>query len=158
MPCDHVAHVRCIAFNHLARVGVSIDEKGMIEYWKAKDGAFPKKRVKFRFVSETDLLNLVTAKAKPYSITMSPDGKKFVVLSNDQQVRVFSFINGKLKRQYNDCLRVVQDKVTESWTTAAFDDTSNFLFYPSSKGIKILNLTTNRVVKSLGAVESPNIF
>ena len=155
---SHVAHVRCIAFNHLARVGVSIDEKGMIEYWKAKDGAFPKKRVKFRFVSETDLLNLVTAKAKPYSITMSPDGKKFVVLSNDQQVRVFSFINGKLKRQYNDCLRVVQDKVTESWTTAAFDDTSNFLFYPSSKGIKILNLATNRVVKSLGAVEESEHF
>ena len=36
---SHVAHVRCIAFNHLARV-VSIDEKGMIEYWKAKTVPF----------------------------------------------------------------------------------------------------------------------
>ena len=48
--------------------------------------------------------------------------------------------------------------MTESWTTAAFDDTSNFLFYPSSKGIKILNLATNRVVKSLGAVEESEHF
>ena len=155
---SHIANVTCIAFNHLARVGVSVDEKGMIEYWKPKDGAFPKKRVKFRFASGTDLIHLMTAKAKPYSITMSPDGTKFVILASDQQIRVFSFVTGKLKRQYNDCLRAVKDKLTETWTNAMFDDTSNFLLYPSSKGIKILNLTTNKVVKVLGAVEESEHF
>ena len=155
---SHMATVKCMAFNHLARVAISVDEKGMIEYWKPKDGTFPKKRVKFRFASGTDLISLFTAKAKPYSITMSPDGKKFVILASDQQVRIFSFVTGKLKRQYNDCLRVVQDKLTETWTNATFDDTSNFLLYPSSKGIKILNLTTNNVVKVLGAVEESEHF
>jgi len=41
---------------------------------------------------------------------------------------------------------------------AAFDDSGNFLLYPTLLGIKVVNLVTNRVVKMVGKVESSERF
>ena len=55
---SHVAHVRCIAFNHLARVGVSIDEKRYDRVLEGKRRCLSKRNVKFRFVSKQIYLTL----------------------------------------------------------------------------------------------------
>jgi len=40
----------------------------------------------------------------------------------------------------------------------AFDETGNFLLIPTVLGIKVLNLVTNKVVRTLGEVESSERF
>jgi peptidylprolyl isomerase domain and WD repeat-containing protein 1 len=154
----HVSRVRAIAYNPVAKVGVSVDEKGMIEYWSPGNGAFPKRRVKFKYTSGTDLVALLKAKATPYSMVVSPDGKHFVVLSSDQQVRLFSFYSGKLKRQYDERARRVSSDEMHSWATAAFDESSKFLIFPSARGLKVVNTVTNTVARHLGEVEDTEHF
>jgi peptidylprolyl isomerase domain and WD repeat-containing protein 1 len=45
-----------------------------------------------------------------------------------------------------------------SMSNLVFDDSGNFLMYPSLPGIKILNLVTNKVVRTLGTHESSERF
>jgi peptidylprolyl isomerase domain and WD repeat-containing protein 1 len=153
----HIAPICAIAYNSVARVGVSADARGVIEYWNGTTGIFPHKRVKFKYTSETDLTALITSKATPWSITVSPDGTKFVVLSSDQQVRVFSFFTGKLRRQYDERSRNAASSMN-AWATAVFDDSSQFIVFPSAKGFKVVNLTTNSVARVLGDVEESEHF
>lgn len=47
---------------------------------------------------------------------------------------------------------------TLAMSNLTFDDSGNFLMYSSLPGIKILNLVTNRVVRTLGTHESGERF
>jgi len=107
----HSFAVRHMALNYRADVVVSIDMRGVIEYWDAGDYQFPGKtatdpkgKVLFQYKSDTDLYDLAKAKAKPDSLVVSPDGHSFAVTSSDAQVRVFSFLTGKLRRRYDESL------------------------------------------------------
>lgn len=56
----------------------------------------------------------------------------------------------ELKAAYTACESVV----SAPWWSAVFDESSNFLVYPSWQGIKVVNLIENKVERVLGQVES----
>lgn len=40
----------------------------------------------------------------------------------------------------------------------AFDDSGNFVLYPTLLGVKVVNLVTNRLVRIIGKVENTERF
>jgi peptidylprolyl isomerase domain and WD repeat-containing protein 1 len=99
---------------------VSVDAKGVIEYWSTKDYSFAK-NVSFKFKTETDLyefakvpylINIVVPilpikqNTIPVSLEFSLDGKKFVAMGKDRRIRIFKFLTGKLYRTYDESLNV----------------------------------------------------
>lgn len=86
---------------------VSVDKKGLIEYWSATDFGHPE-WVDFKLKSSTDLYEFAKNKAVPSSLSFSPNGKRFALASSDRQVRVFNFLSGKLYRQYDESLTFLQ--------------------------------------------------
>ena len=59
--------------------------------------------------SDTDLYELAKKGTKPTSLAFAPDGSRFAVTSTDSHVRVFQFATGKLKREYDESLRVFDE-------------------------------------------------
>jgi len=79
---------------------VSVDARGIIEYWSILDrsGKFPYKSVKFTSKMETDLLSLARSKVVPLCMATSPDGHYFSIACNDGATRVFHYRTGKIRR------------------------------------------------------------
>jgi len=103
---------------------------------------------------------------------------------NDRKLRVFKFRTGKLYRIYDESLEVVSEmqqagtagnKLDDmefgrrlalekeiqklnggqaSTVNAIFDDSGNFLLYPTLFGIKVINLKTNKVSRLIGKMET----
>ncbi|ELR20633.1 CYP, putative, partial [Acanthamoeba castellanii str. Neff] len=166
---------------------VSVDGKGMVEYWSANDFAFPSSTVKFAYKTDTDLYEFAKCKTLPVSLEFSPDGRLFATMSHDRQVRIFRFLTGKVSRTYNESLSVFVDAqrdgsspyrldpidfgrrvaVEKSLDVAKdkappsnviFDDSGNFVLYPTMAGIKVVNLVTNQLVRLIGKVEATERF
>ncbi|KAI9091714.1 hypothetical protein DFS34DRAFT_584331 [Phlyctochytrium arcticum] len=102
----------------------------------------------------------------------------------DRQIRIFNFHTGKLMRKYDESLTVVSEmqqagtaiyvlddmefgrrlaiereiekvKGGQSATAnAVFDESSNFVIYPTILGIKVVNIRTNKVVRLIGKAET----
>ncbi|RKO92503.1 hypothetical protein BDK51DRAFT_36400 [Blyttiomyces helicus] len=102
----------------------------------------------------------------------------------DRKIRIFAFRTGKLLRTYDESLSVVSEmqqagtavyrlddmefgrriatereiekiKGGQSATVnAVFDETGNFIIYPTLLGIKVVNLKTNKVVRLIGKSET----
>jgi peptidylprolyl isomerase domain and WD repeat-containing protein 1 len=87
-------------YNDVFDTVVSIDTKGMMEYWvppidtgSAVASEALKARhsgITFAFKSETDLYEFAKKKTIPLSLTFSPNGKLFAIYSTDRQVRCCS--------------------------------------------------------------------
>lgn len=120
--------------------------------------------VAFELKSDTDLYEFAKAKTYPTSICISPDGSLFVTMSMDRQVRVFKLSSGKLHRKYDESIQVAQEMQQAGTAVvklddmdfqrrialereieksdqyarcnAIFDDTSNFILYPTLLGVK----------------------
>lgn len=165
---------------------VSADTKGLLEYWCADSFNLPSGRVKFKFKTETDLYALAKAKTVATSLQISPDGKQFVTMSPDRRIRVFWLATGKLRRTYDESLEAAQElqrsdaelyrleaidfgrrlaieremEKTEDVPSpsAVFDQSGNFVLYPTLLGIKVVNLHTNRVSRIIGKVENTERF
>lgn len=107
----HAAPVTVLAFNPVANCVISADQKGIIEYWDADTYKFPKDKslAKFKFKGETDLYELAKCKTYATAIDVSADGKGFVVTAKDNQIRVFRFATGKMRRKYDESLPVFED-------------------------------------------------
>ena len=96
---------------------VSIDERGIIEYWSVvgeMGGKFPLKDVKFQSKMDTDLLSLARSRRRPVCLTMSPDGKYFAVLDTTGTCQIFHFKTGKIRRTI-----VASPAITAAATTTA---------------------------------------
>ncbi|OWZ21210.1 Peptidylprolyl isomerase domain and WD repeat-containing protein 1 [Phytophthora megakarya] len=179
----HAAPVTVVAYNPVANCVISADQKGIIEYWDADTFKFPtKEKVKFKFKGETDLFELAKCKTYATAIDVSPDGKSFVVTAKDNQIRVFRFATGKLRRKYDESLAVFEDAQadetlhldaldfgrraavereladSDAVSNCIFDESGYFILYATLAGIKVLNIETNKVVKVLGKVESSDRF
>jgi len=100
----------------------------------------------------------------------------------DRQVRVFKFRTGKMIRKYDESLQIISEmqqagtavckldvmefgkrlavekeleKSPQSATiNAVFDDSGNFIIYPTMVGIKVVNIHTNKVVRLIGKTET----
>ncbi|KAF9267395.1 hypothetical protein L218DRAFT_920202 [Marasmius fiardii PR-910] len=91
---------------------VSADEGGFIEYWQPTEPFGLPKNVSglWSFKSETDLYEFKKSKSIPTCITLSPDSSSFVTMSlPDRQIRIFSFLSGKLTRKYDESLTAIQE-------------------------------------------------
>ncbi|KAJ7675792.1 hypothetical protein DFH06DRAFT_1266388 [Mycena polygramma] len=91
---------------------ISADEGGFMEYWQPTEPFERPKNVNglWSYKSETDLYEFKKSKSTPTCITLSPDSLSFVTFSlPDRQIRVFSFLGGKLTRKYDESLQAIQE-------------------------------------------------
>eukprot|EP00053_Salpingoeca_punica_P011903 m.106158 g.106158 ORF g.106158 m.106158 type:complete len:628 (+) comp15809_c0_seq2:41-1924(+) len=177
----HSHPLMCMQYHLTAECLVSCDESGLIEYFSTRPGddfAFPT-NVAFKYKSDTDLYDLCKVKATPHQLRFSPDGKYFVLTASDRKIRVFEYDTGKLYRVYEESIAVFtqqqQDKALMGsmefgrriaaekdlikspfirHETAVFDESSNFILYPTLIGIKVVNIKTNRCVRIIGKGEN----
>lgn len=105
----HSAPVVMIQVNPTAPVAISVDKKGLINYWSTKDYGMPSDDVSFKMYSSTDLYDFAKAKLVPWSLEFSPDGSMFATCSADSVVRVFRFHSGKLFRKYDENMTQYQE-------------------------------------------------
>lgn len=177
----HRSPVGIMAFNDRYDCVVSADDGGMVEYWQPS-GSYEKPESVFKFKSATNLFEFKKAKTVPTSLTLSPDGSRFVTMSfPDRKIRIFDFASGKLQRTYDESLKVVeemqqagtalqkldavefgrriaQEREIESPAlrnkfNVVFDESGHFILYGSYLGIKVLNTYTNQVAKVYGKEE-----
>ena len=142
----HAAPVLSLAFHERAGAAISIDAKGVIEYWNADPDAVTCATTggggdgssgdvvplggplphgshvfspKFRFKSETDLFDIAKARACPLGIAVSPTGACFAVTATDGKVRVFGFSTGKLARVYDESVTMYSEALASATAAAA---------------------------------------
>ncbi|KAK0656411.1 hypothetical protein B0T16DRAFT_314563 [Cercophora newfieldiana] len=177
----HRSPVSIMAYNGNYDCVISADDGGMLEYWQPS-GAYEKPENVFKLKSATNLFEFKKAKSVPTSLTLSPDGSRFAVISYpDRKIRVFDFPSAKLQRTYDESLKVIEE-MQQAGTAlqkldavefgrrlaqereieppalrdkfnVIFDESGHFLIYGSYLGIKVLNTYTNQVVKVYGKEE-----
>ncbi|TDL23225.1 hypothetical protein BD410DRAFT_787555 [Rickenella mellea] len=186
----HRSPVHLMTYNDRYDTVISADEGGFVEYWQPVEPFELPKDVPglWSFKSETDLYEFKKSKSIPTSISLSPDNTAFVTFSlPDRQIRIFSFLTGKMTRKYDESLSAIQEmqqagtavykvddmefgrrlavdrelelpgpdgRVPGRWCNAIWDESGNFVIYPTLLGIKVVNIVTNRVVRLLGKDET----
>lgn len=92
---------------------ISIDKRGMIEYWDINNYNFPNTtttdsnpRLQFTMKSETDLYELVKQRITAWNVSVSHRGEEFVLYCRDKKIRVFNFRRGKITRIYDESIEV----------------------------------------------------
>ncbi|CAH8433604.1 unnamed protein product [Dicrocoelium dendriticum] len=176
----HLSPVVCMIYNPVFDCVVSADSDGMLEFWAgpSQNYRFPR-LLDWEYKSETDLFCLIGAKTSAISLTVSSNGQTLAVFSMDRRIRLFRFNTGKLIRVYDESLeqysklqqtkqllpsmefgrRLAQEKELDrsefrQSCNLVFDESGNFLTYATLLGIKVVNVVTNRVVRSLGGPEN----
>ncbi|KAF2832175.1 peptidyl-prolyl cis-trans isomerase-like protein [Ophiobolus disseminans] len=177
----HRVPVSLMAYNNAYDCVVSVDQGGMVEYWRPS-GTFEKPDNVWALKSSTNLFEFKKAKCVPSSITVSPTGKQFATYSfPDRKIRIFEFATGKLYRTYDESIetittmqqagtavqhledmefgrrigieRELDQPTIRSRLNVIFDETSNFILYGSMYGVKVINTLTNKLVKLYGQEE-----
>ncbi|KAK5173521.1 Peptidyl-prolyl cis-trans isomerase cyp15 [Saxophila tyrrhenica] len=178
----HRKPVHLMAFNDTYDCIVSVDESGMLEYWRPSE-PFEKPDNVFEIKSNTSLFEFKKAKSVPSSITVSPTGDQFATFSfPDRKVRVFHFATGKLYRTYDESIttitemqqagtltnppmeamdfgrriaveRELENPALRNRVNVTFDESGHFIFFGSILGTKVINTLSNRVVKLYGRDE-----
>lgn len=178
----HRTPVSLMEYNNAFDCVVSVDQGGMVEYWRPS-GNYEKPDNVWSLKSSTNLFEFKKAKCVPASITISPTGKQFATYSfPDRKIRIFDFATGKLYRTYDESIETItsmqqagtavqhledmefgrrigierdlDNPSTRARINVIFDETSNFILYSSMYGIKAINTLTNKLVKLYGQEES----
>jgi peptidylprolyl isomerase domain and WD repeat-containing protein 1 len=178
----HRMPVSLMVYNSAYDCVVSVDEGGMVEYWRPS-GTYEKPDNVWTMKSSTSLFEFKKAKCVPSSITISPTGKQFATFSfPDRKIRIFEFATGKLYRTYDESIETItsmqqagtavqhledmefgrrigierdlDQPSIRSRLNIIFDETSNFILYGSMYGVKVINTLTNKLVKLYGQEES----
>lgn len=114
-----------------------------------------------------------------YSISFSTDGDLLATTSSDRKIRIYKFKSGKLVREYDESLKRIEDKqrsepfmnnmdfarrmaiereIDKNQTfcheNVLFDQSSNYVLFPTPFGVKIYNWRTNKHVRTLGKDET----
>jgi peptidylprolyl isomerase domain and WD repeat-containing protein 1 len=177
----HRAPVSLMAYNNAYDCVVSVDQGGMVEYWRPS-GTFEKPDNVWALKSSTNLFEFKKSKCVPSSITISPTGKQFATFSfPDRKIRIFEFVTGKLYRTYDESIETIttmqqagtavqhledmefgrrmgierdlDQPSIRSRLNVIFDETSNFILYGTMYGVKVINTLTNKLVKLYGQEE-----
>ncbi|KAG1746021.1 uncharacterized protein EDB91DRAFT_1246145 [Suillus paluster] len=104
---------------------ISGDENGFVEYWQPFEPFEPPKNIPgmWSLKSSTDLYEFKKTKSVPACITLSPDSSSFVTFSlPDRQIRIFSFLKGKLTRKYDESLTAIQEMQQASTSVHRVED------------------------------------
>ncbi|XP_034119896.1 peptidylprolyl isomerase domain and WD repeat-containing protein 1 isoform X2 [Drosophila guanche] len=177
----HAAPVVAMCFNVAMETVISVDRRGILEYWQTPkyDYRFPQKLVNFDSKLDTSLFEFAKQKTQVTGLAASPDGKRFAAISTDRKVRVFQFNTGKMIRVFDEALstytqlqqtphalpnmefgrrmaaeRDLEKTAQNTTLNILFDSTGNFLLYPTMLGIKVINVVTNRCVTILGKTDN----
>ncbi|XP_033254093.1 peptidylprolyl isomerase domain and WD repeat-containing protein 1-like isoform X2 [Drosophila miranda] len=177
----HAAPVVAMCFNVAMETVISVDRKGILEYWQTPkyDYRFPQRLVNFDSKLDTSLFEFAKQKTQVTGIAASPDGKRFAAISTDRKVRVFQVNTGKMIRVFDEALstytqlqqtphalpnmefgrrmaaeRELEKTAQNTRLNILFDSTGNFLLYPTMLGIKVINVVTNRCVTILGKTDN----
>ncbi|KZT09132.1 peptidyl-prolyl cis-trans isomerase [Laetiporus sulphureus 93-53] len=108
----HRFPVHIMTFSDRYDTVVSADEGGFVEYWNPIEPFELPKNVHglWTFKNATDLYEFKKSKSTPTCVTLSPDSSSFITFSlPDRQIRIFSFLSGKLTRKYDESLEAIQE-------------------------------------------------
>jgi len=174
----HNAPITDIKCNPKFNIAVSTDIKGFVHFWASDKGYGYPKQLKFKSYLDTDLFSFVQAKAAPWGVCFSPNGQLLAAMASDRKVRVFKVATGKLFRVYDESIdqvssqysgtlhemelgrRLAEERdlerssVTLRQECPVFNETSDFLMYPTLIGVKCVNLTTNKCSRLIGKGEN----
>lgn len=177
----HRTDVVAMAYNTAVDCVISADASGMVEYWQPKDN-YEKPENVFKMKSSTNLFDFKKAKSAPCCISISSQGHQFATFSfPDRKVRLFDFVSGKLLRSYDESIEILvamqetgtstqkldendfnrrlaverelETPAVKTRIDICFDESGNFIAYGSLHGIKVVNTTTNRVMRLYGKDE-----
>lgn len=144
-------------------------------------------KLRFEFKSDTHLYELKKNDTYALSLSISPDWSMFIATCVDGRLRIFRFQSAKMLRAYDESLemftaaqsdpnmselhldrfdfgrRVAVEKEMRTSKAAfhqgaVFDESCNFIAFPSMIGVKIVNIHTNKLVRILGKVEQTERF
>jgi peptidylprolyl isomerase domain and WD repeat-containing protein 1 len=178
----HRMPVSLMAYNNAYDCVISVDQGGMVEYWRPSE-TYEKPDNVFKMKSSTNLFEFKKSKCVPSTLTISPTGHQFATFSfPDRKIRVFDFASGKLHRTYDESIETITDMqqvgnapqqlediefgrrigiereldnpLIRARMNVIFDETGNFILYGSMYGVKVINTLTNRVVKMYGQEET----
>ena len=164
----HHSQITNMKINWIYETIISTDNIGMIEYWSNKENYdLPDKYIKFSLKIETDLYNLSELKYPIISLTISPNGKLFSLFSNDK-FYIFDFLTGKIKYEINENPKqYFQEKEIPEIEkeirkyienlpspNIQFDESNNYIYYPTPIGIKLIELKSNKLITILGKKEN----
>lgn len=132
--------------------------------------------LKFQSRLRTDLFKLARDKVEVTCINVSPTGMDFVVAGIDSQIRIFDFLSGRIRRIYNESrtysglgINLPPEEIArrqarndqyyanfESVRNAnvVWDESGSLIIYASMLGVKIVDVSSNRVVRTLGLREA----
>lgn len=134
------------------------------------------------FDTKNNLQDFTSEQGLVTGITFSPDEVTFATMSTDRFLRVFTFDSGKMIKKFDERLNVYSEAQQNEKLPvklddlefgrrlaverdlqrspyfndlkAIFDQSGQYLFYPSPIGIKVVNLENNRVVRLLAREDS----
>ena len=187
-----------IKFNYKYNICLSTSNTGLIEYWSktvsnnnainnnnfifGKDNDneiiddiikfdFPKRSIKFKFKSQTDLFKLYdkTKKNPILNLTLSPKNNYFGITDKSRNIYIFNFLTGKIiykieNNQYNSQLNenqkieIIEKEIdknieTQNQPNIQFDESENYIYYPTYEGIKLVNIKNKNFIKIIGKKE-----
>lgn len=176
----HRAPVTHLLYNAAFGAVLSADGRGVVEVWDAGTGQLPTS-VRFQCKASTDLFAFARAGARVRSLSLSSDGRRWAAMASDGLVRVFHFASGRLARTLDERLEAYQEAQRDPFAPrrlddidfgrrmaverelaadplappprALFDESGNFLLFPSPIGIKVVNLATEELAAVLGMGE-----
>ncbi|KAI9782451.1 MAG: hypothetical protein M1839_004937 [Geoglossum umbratile] len=178
----HRNPVSLMVYNDAYDCAISVDDGGMVEYWRPH-GDYEKPDNVFQYKSSTGLFEFKKSKSVPMVLTISPSGSHFATFSfPDRKIRIFDFPTARLYRTYDESLititemqqagtalqkledvefgrrlaieRELESPALRNKIDIIFDESGHFILYGSILGIKVINTLTNRVVKVFGKDEN----
>ena len=126
---------------------------------------FPKHSIKFKFKSQTDLFKLYdkTKKNPIINLTLSPKNNLFGIIDKCLNIYIYNFLTAKIIYQINNTINNTDKSniekdiekyiETQNQPNIQFDESENYIYYPSSDGIKLIYLKTKEVIKIIGKKE-----
>ncbi|XP_049851724.1 uncharacterized protein LOC126326600 [Schistocerca gregaria] len=182
----HKHPVHLMKYNRAFRCVVSIDRRGMVEYWNPET-LKPPLNVDWRYKSDTDYIQYFTkTRSPPMSMSLSEDGSLLATMGEEYHIRIFWFSTGKLYKEYDESLNkltVIQKDPASPFkledmdfgrrmaierqlekrgygpkSNVIFDCTGNFIMYPTLLGIKLVNIHTDELKCIIGCNEPNDRF
>uniref|UniRef100_A0A0K0FGL8 peptidylprolyl isomerase n=1 Tax=Strongyloides venezuelensis TaxID=75913 RepID=A0A0K0FGL8_STRVS len=172
-----------ITYSPTLDIVISVDSRGMLEYWSGieKDFQFPDNEVTFSSKLSTDLLIHMKEKVKVYSLCSSPNGKYFATFSSDCKYRIFKTLSGKLLSVFDESVEfynqnpfeyeglnissmdlarkksvekeMLNDSCTVYTIKMKFDYNNTILVYPCMFGIKMVNIFDKSILRLIASSE-----
>ena len=107
----HRQPVKLMAYQPLNQSVVSIDERGMMEYWSAEAPyTLPRKGVDWAYKSDTAMYEFVKQKQAPDCLTFNHRYTHFATMGiQDRIVRIWHYATGKVIRKYDESLQIASE-------------------------------------------------